>query len=167
MLTLPFRRLRSVLAALFLALAALAPAPLSAAWAQDPEARPDFPTGPLAIVTQDGTRHAFTVELADDADARAFGLMFVRDLDEDRGMLFDYGREQRVSMWMKNTYIPLDMLFIEADGEIESIIERATPHSLQPRPSKGRVRAVLELKGGAAGRLGIAAGDRVFHDIFQ
>lgn len=135
--------------------------------AQSPDARPDFPTDSLVIETQDGARHAFTIEIADDADKRAYGLMFVKEMADDQGMLFDYGRDQRVSMWMKNTHIPLDMLFIEADGEIESIIERTTPHSLQPRSSKGRVRAVLELKGGTAKRLGIAPGDRVVHGTFR
>lgn len=144
-------------------LALLAPASL----AQSPDARPDFPTDRLVIETRDGARHGFEIEIADDPDTRAYGLMFVEEMAEDRGMLFDYGRDQRVSMWMKNTYIPLDMLFIEADGEIESIIERTTPHSLQPRSSKGRVRAVLELKGGTAARLGIAPGDRVVHGVFR
>ncbi|MEQ8604153.1 MAG: DUF192 domain-containing protein [Marivibrio sp.] len=157
-----FRRLPLIAAA-----AALAFASVASVRAQDPDARPDFGVSPLSIETQDGRSHDFTVEIADDASKRAYGLMFVRELADDRGMLFDYGREQRVSMWMKNTYIPLDMLFIEANGEIESIIERATPHSLQPRASKGRVRGVLELKGGAAARLGIEPGDRVRHPRFQ
>lgn len=157
------RRFLSALALLALALGA----PASPATAQQPGERPDFATAPLAILTADGARHAFTVEVADTREKRAFGLMFVRELAPDRGMLFDYKRPQRVSMWMKNTYIPLDMLFIEADGTIESIIERTTPHSLSPRASKGRVRAVLELPGGTAERLGIAPGDRVDHILFQ
>ena len=77
-------------------------------------------------------------------------------------MLFDFGaRPERASMWMKNTYIPLDMLFIKPDGKIESIAERTVPHSLEALSSRGPVRYVLELNGGMSARLGIEPGDRV------
>jgi uncharacterized membrane protein (UPF0127 family) len=126
-----------------------------------------LPTSPLVIVTADGAEHAFIVEVADEDSERARGLMFRESLPGDRGMLFDYKRPRRVAMWMKNTLIPLDMLFIRADGTIANIRERAVPRSLQTIPSKGRVRAVLELAGGTVDRLGIAPGDAVRHAIFE
>lgn len=129
-------------------------------------ARPDFARDTLTLVTGDGTEHAFEIELAESAQERAFGLMFKDRLAPDAGMLFDYGRPMRVTMWMKNTLIPLDMLFIGADGRIRTIRERAVPHSLEPIPSGTRVRGVLELRGGTVDRLGIAPGDLVRHRIF-
>jgi uncharacterized membrane protein (UPF0127 family) len=115
----------------------------------------------LAIVTGQG-RHEFTVELALTTAQHQQGLMFRREMATDSGMLFDFGpRPRRASMWMKNTYIPLDMLFIKADGQIESIAERTTPHSLEAISSRGLVRYVLEVNGGTAARLGISSGDRV------
>lgn len=120
-----------------------------------------FDKGAVTIVTADG-RHDFTVELALTPEQHQQGLMFRREMAPDAGMLFDFGnRNRRASMWMKNTYIPLDMLFIKADGQIESIAERTTPHSLEVISSRGSVRYVLELNGGTAARIGIAAGDRV------
>ena len=120
-----------------------------------------FDGGNLAIVTDAG-RHDFNIELALTPEQRSQGLMYRRELAADAGMLFDFGtRAGRASMWMKNTYIPLDMLFIVADGEIESIAERTTPQSLEAVSSRGPVRYVLELNGGTAARLGIRPGDRV------
>ncbi len=97
---------------------------------------------------------------------RSRGLMERRELAADAGMLFDYGNERFVSFWMKNTLIPLDMLFIKSDGRIARIAERTTPLSLVAVPSGEAVRAVLEVNGGTADRLGIAPGDRVVHPIF-
>jgi len=129
------------------------------ALAQSPIA--NFQTGSLAIVTGVG-RHEFTVELASTPGQRSQGLMYRREMARDAGMLFDFGaRPDRASMWMKNTYIPLDMLFIKADGKIESIAERTVPHSLEALSSRGPVRYVLELNGGTTARLGIEPGDRV------
>ena len=87
-------------------------------------------------------------------------------LARDAGMLFDYGRVQPAAMWMKNTFIPLDMLFIGEDGNIVRIAQRTVPHSLAVVASVEPVRAVLELKGGSAARFGIKPGDRVRHEIF-
>ena len=87
-------------------------------------------------------------------------------LAADAGMLFDYERPQPVAMWMKNTYIPLDMIFIDNDGIITHISTRAVPLSLQPISSKGPVRAVLEVNGGITDHLGITVGDEVRHAIF-
>jgi uncharacterized membrane protein (UPF0127 family) len=119
----------------------------------------------LEIVTKNGV-HVFTVELARTDETRARGLMFVRELPEGRGMLFDFERDQDVSMWMKNTYIPLDMLFIRADGRIQRIAQKTEPLSERIIPSGGPVRAVLEVIGGTARKLGIAPGDRVAHPMF-
>ena len=120
------------------------------------------------VITGKSGRHDFNVELAVKPGQRAQGLMYRRKMAGDAGMLFDFGaRAQRASMWMKNTFIPLDMLFITGDGRIESIAERTVPHSLEAISSRGPVRAVLELNGGTVSRLGIAPGDRVEHPIFQ
>jgi Uncharacterized conserved protein len=93
--------------------------------------------------------------------------MYRKELPEGRGMLFDFQREQEVSFWMQNTYIPLDMLFIRADGRILRIAENTEPLSTRMIPSGGPVRAVLEVIGGTARKLGIAPGDRVGHPIFK
>jgi hypothetical protein len=122
---------------------------------------------PLTIVAQGGQRHAFQVEVArNDAD-RAQGLMYRRSMAADRGMLFDFGRVEPVAMWMQNTYLPLDMLFIRADGSIARIAANAEPLSTRTIPSGEPVLAVLELNGGTAARLGIKAGDRVEHPLFK
>jgi uncharacterized membrane protein (UPF0127 family) len=114
----------------------------------------------LEIVTKGGVR-AFTVELATNDAERERGLMFRKELPEGRGMLFDFHEERPVAFWMHNTYIPLDMIFIRADGRILSIAENTTPLSDRLVPSGGPVRAVLEVIGGTARKLGIAPGDGV------
>ncbi len=124
------------------------------------------PTHSLTIVSQDGASHSFLVELAADDASRAKGLMFRREMAPDAGMLFDFEQDRLVSMWMKNTYIPLDMLFIKSDGTIATIAQMTEPHSLKSIPSRVSVRAVLELNGGVAAQLGIEAGDRVIHELF-
>jgi hypothetical protein len=93
--------------------------------------------------------------------------MFRRELPEGQGMLFDFQFDQNVAFWMKNTYIPLDMLFIRSDGRILRIAENTEPLSERNIPSGGPVRAVLEVIGGTAKKLGIAAGDRVSGSIFK
>ena len=111
--------------------------------------------------------HAFAVELVDNDADRAKGLMYRKELPEGRGMLFDFHRDQEVSFWMQNTYIPLDMIFIRGDGRILRIAENTEPLSTRMIPSGGPVRAVLEVIGGTARKLGIAPGDRVAHPIFR
>ena len=123
-------------------------------------------TGTLEIASKTGV-HSFTVEVVATDEERAKGLMFRRELPEGRGMLFDFKREQLVAFWMKNTYVPLDMIFIRADGRILRIAENTKPLSEDLVPSGGPVRAVLEVIGGTAKKLGIAAGDRVKHPIFR
>jgi hypothetical protein len=121
---------------------------------------------PLSIKTKT-TTHTFEVELAVTADQQRKGLMFRRQMSANAGMLFLYDNGSRVTMWMSNTYIPLDMLFIDADGRITHIVERTVPLSTELIGSNGPVRAVLELNGGTANRLGIAVGDQVRHRSFR
>jgi uncharacterized membrane protein (UPF0127 family) len=142
--------------------AALAAALLALAWL--PAAAVDLHT--LEIVSRSGV-HVFSVELAVTDAERARGLMFRRELPEGQGMLFDFGRDQDIAMWMKNTFIPLDMVFITGGGRILRIAENTEPMSTSIIPSGGPVRAVLEVIGGTAKRYGIAAGDRVAHPWFQ
>jgi uncharacterized membrane protein (UPF0127 family) len=121
----------------------------------------------LAIVLQGGQRQTFQVEVArNDAD-RAQGLMFRRSMPADQGMLFDFKRVEPVSMWMQNTYIPLDMLFIRPDGTIARIAANTEPLSTRTIPSGEPVLAVLELNAGTAARLGIKPGDRIEHPLFK
>jgi uncharacterized protein len=121
----------------------------------------------LSIATQAGQRQAFRVEVArNDAD-RAQGLMFRRSMPADQGMLFDFGRVEPVSMWMQNTYLPLDMLFIRADGTIARIAPNTEPLSTRTILSGEPVLSVLELNAGTAARLGIKPGDRVEHPMFK
>ena len=121
---------------------------------------------PLEIATKGGV-HVFAVEMATTPEEQAKGLMFRRHLPEGQGMLFDFHQEQPASFWMKNTYIPLDMIFIRADGRILRIAENTVPLSEALVTSGGPVRAVLEVNAGTARKLGIAAGDRVAHPIFS
>jgi uncharacterized membrane protein (UPF0127 family) len=121
---------------------------------------------PLEITTKNGV-HVFAVEMASTPEEQAKGLMFRRQLPEGQGMLFDFHQEQPTSFWMKNTYIPLDMIFIRGDGRILRIAENTVPLSEALVPSGGPVRAVLEVIAGTAKKLGIAPGDRVAHPIFS
>ncbi len=121
----------------------------------------------LSISTQGGQKQTFKVEVArNDAD-RAQGLMFRRSMPADQGMLFDFVRVEPVSMWMQNTYLPLDMLFIRADGTIARIAANTEPLSTRTIPSGEPVLAVLELNAGTAAKLGIKPGDRVEHPVFK
>ena len=123
-------------------------------------------TTELSVVGESGT-HRFQVELAADDASRARGLMYRTSLAQDAGMLFDFGQDLLISMWMKNTLIPLDMLFIDRHGVIVNLHQRAVPLSLTPIVSAGWVRAVLELNGGTVARLKIKPGDRVVHPMFD
>ncbi len=124
-----------------------------------------FETTPLAIETGSGTL-SFEIELAVSPEQRRQGLMFRESLDSDRGMLFDFGRTAPVTMWMRNTFISLDMLFIDADGRIARIVADTEPLSDAVIGSGSPVRSVLELAAGTSAELGIAVGDRVVHPIF-
>jgi len=120
---------------------------------------------PLDVVTGHGVSH-FKVEIADTDASREQGLMFRPALAADRGMLFDFKHVGSVAFWMKNTPVPLDMMFIAADGRIVSIAHNATPLSETPIPSGGPVLGVLEVRGGRADEIGAAPGDTVRARIF-
>jgi uncharacterized membrane protein (UPF0127 family) len=120
----------------------------------------------LTIATAKG-KVSFSVEVMRTDEERARGLMNRAYLPADRGMLFDFKQPQIASMWMKNTLIPLDMLFIRTDGTIANIAENTEPHSLRTISAIEPVLGVLELNGGTAARLGIAPGDRVEHPLFR
>lgn len=151
---------RRLLAGLTLALA-LAAAPAAA---QAPQA--GLRASTVTVVTSDRRQHVFKVEIADTDVTRARGLMYRSQMAADAGMLFDYKFETETAFWMKNTLIPLDMIFIRADGTIANIAERAVPHDETSIPSDGAVRGVLEVNGGTAARLGIKPGDKVLNPIF-
>lgn len=119
----------------------------------------------IEIVTSSGV-HAFSVELATNDAERARGLMFRKSLPEGHGMLFDFQTEQPVQFWMRNTYIPLDMIFIRGDGRVLNIAQNATPLSDALIPSAGPVRSVLEVIAGTARKYHIAPGDRVTGSFF-
>jgi uncharacterized membrane protein (UPF0127 family) len=119
----------------------------------------------LSIVSATG-KHSFNVELAETPAQQEQGLMFRRELAPDAGMLFDFKEPTMATMWMRNTLIPLDMLFVDAHGRIVNIAERTVPQSDAIIAAAAPVRAVIELNGGTAARLGIKPGDRVLFPIF-
>ena len=121
---------------------------------------------PLEIVTKSGV-HVFSVEMATTEEEKTTGLMYRKELPDGKGMLFDFSPEQQVSMWMKNTYISLDMIFIRADGRILRIAENTEPLSTKIISSGGPAKAVLEVIAGKAQKYGIQPGDRVAHPLFN
>jgi len=121
----------------------------------------------VTIVTAAGARHQFKVDWAKSWPQKSRGLMFRKEMPIDNGMLLDYDPPTEASIWMRNTLIGLDIVFIRADGTIESIFFGAKPRDETPMPSKGPVRAVLELNAGVARLLGIQPGDKVEHPIFK
>lgn len=120
---------------------------------------------PLEIVTRNGVQ-VFSVEMATTEQEKQTGLMYRKELADGKGMLFDFNPEQEVSMWMKNTYVSLDMIFIRADGRILRIAENTEPMSTKIISSQGPARAVLEVVAGTAQKYGIRPGDRVAHPLF-
>ena len=122
---------------------------------------PAFADSQALTVETAGGKQPFTVELATTPDQMMIGLMFRQSMPADAGMLFVYPSERQVEFWMKNTYIPLDMLFIGADGHIRHIAERTVPLNETPISSIEEVKAVLEVNGGTVSRLGIKEGDVV------
>jgi uncharacterized protein len=121
---------------------------------------------PLEIVTKTGVQ-VFSVEMATTEQEKETGLMYRKELADGKGMLFDFSPEQEVSMWMKNTYISLDMIFIRADGRILRIAENTEPLSTKIIPSRGLAKGVLEVVAGTAKKYGIEPGDRVGHPLFN
>ncbi len=119
----------------------------------------------LSLVTASGP-HPFAVEVMRTEPEREKGLMFRRSLAADRGMLFDFGKVEPVMMWMRNTYIPLDMVFIGPDGRVVSTAQNAEPLSERIIPSNGAVLSVLEVNAGTVAKLGVQPGDRVENALF-
>ena len=120
---------------------------------------------PLEIATKSGVR-VFSVEMATTEEEKQTGLMYRKELPDGKGMLFDFSPEQQISMWMKNTYISLDMIFIRADGRILRIAENTEPLSTKIISSGGLAKGVLEVIAGTAQKYGIQPGDRVAHPLF-
>ena len=120
----------------------------------------------LTLVTKSG-RHKIAIEVAETPAQQSLGLMYRSKLDPAKGMLFAHKHPQEVSMWMRNTYISLDMVFIRADGTVHRIEHRTEPFSDTLISSKGDVSGVLELKGGEATRIGLAPGDKVHYRLFE
>ncbi len=149
-----------------LALATLLPV---SAWAQSPDPtgpQPKLPTEKLVIVGHDGKQHAFEVEMALTEQQQEVGDMFRTNIPAGTGMLFDWGYPRPSQMWMKNTLVSLDMIFINGDGTIRAIAENTTPRSLAVIDSHGPVRATLEVVGGTTAKLDIKVGDVVKQRIF-
>ena len=121
----------------------------------------------LSIITSNGSKHNFLVEVARTEEEKKIGLMFRKTLAKNAGMLFLYKREALRLMWMKNTFIPLDILFIDQKGVIKRVVKRTIPHSLATISSRQRVLAVLELRGGITSSLEIKKGDRIEHPAFE
>lgn len=159
--------MRDFLSTLTVALALLGVALVVASPARSAGQLATFETGELAIETTDGRTHNFRVEIARTPDQRAQGLMYRRQMAPDAGMLFLFDGVEERAMWMKNTFIPLDMLFIDERGKIVRIEQRTVPHSLRTILSGGPVAAVLELNAGTAARLAIGPGDRVIYAAFN
>lgn len=119
---------------------------------------------PLTFETADGPR-VFQIETALTEEQRETGLMYRRSLADDHGMLFDFGRPQSVSMWMQNTYVSLDMVFVGGDGRVTRVAEKTEPLSTRLISSNGPARYVVELAAGAARRIGLKPGDKVVHSL--
>lgn len=125
------------------------------------------PAEEVVVETAAGKKEKFSVEVVRDEKARNRGLMFRHEMADGHGMLFDYDPPQQISFWMKNTFIPLDIIFVGADGRIINIAEKTTPLSLERLHADGKARGVLEINGGLSAKLGIKAGDKVRHPIFE
>lgn len=151
---------------MLLGIGALAFASRAQAQSEPREPQPELPKEPLVIVTRDGRKLVFSVEMALTPKQQEVGEMFRTSVPADGGMLFDWGSSRELMMWMKNTLVPLDMVFINADGTIRSIAENTVPHSLATVSSRGPVRATLELAGGTTAKLDIRVGDKVQQRIF-
>ncbi|WP_300378739.1 DUF192 domain-containing protein [Henriciella sp.] len=152
----------------FLALTAVQAAPVIAQDASTEEAPAEtdgLETGTLSITTEEGAVE-FSIEIADEPEEISFGLMERESLPENAGMLFDFGNPREPAMWMKNTLIPLDMIFIASDGTIQMIARNTVPGSLRTISPGMPVKGVLEINGGRAAELGIKPGDTVNHAIF-
>ena len=125
-----------------------------------------LPVEELSIVTSSGT-HRFTAEIADTAQLRAIGLMFRESMLPTHGMLFDFGETAPIAMWMKNTILSLDMVFIKPDGTVLRVAKETKPYSLDIIPSGGPISHVLEVNAGIADKIDLKAGDQIKHRFFE
>jgi uncharacterized membrane protein (UPF0127 family) len=132
-----------------------------------PEEAPSFPRDHLTIETRDGQKVPYETEVATTTDQERYGLMFRKFLPADQGMIFIYDPPLVVQMWMKNTFIPLDMLFVREDGVIVKMITHAVPFDLTPLSSDEPVKAVIELNAGEVMKHGLKTGDRVKFSAFS
>ncbi len=128
-------------------------------------AHAEAPVAVVTVTSANGDGHEFVLEVADTEERRQRGLMFRKELPEDGGMIFIYDPPQVAAMWMKNTLIPLDMVFVDAGSRIAHVASRTTPHSLEPISAGVPVAAVIELNGGTCDRLGMGVGDRVHYEL--
>lgn len=141
---------------------ALAQAPgVGAATTEPTVAQAELSRSPLMITDRNGGKHEFSVEVAKTDRQREVGEMFRKDIPADRGMLFLWPQPQAIDMWMRHTLVPLDIVFIDADGRIQAIAENAVPQSEAHIPGHGEAAAILELQGGVTEKLGIEVGNRV------
>jgi uncharacterized protein len=154
------RKIAAVLAAFFVLIMAS-----GCSHAQDAQQLPLDPQ-PLEVMTSASTR-TYLIEIANDNSERGIGLMNRKSMPDGQGMLFDFQTTRLVQMWMKNTYVPLDILFITEDGRVESIAENTVPLSLDIVGSRDEVRFALELAAGTAKRDGIRLGDQVRHRVID
>ena len=129
-----------------------------------PELDDHFGYGQVTVISDDGASHEFRVYLATEFEQQRRGLMFVRELPPDVGMLFIYESDAIRSMWMKNTYIPLDMVFARADGTVINVVTDTVPQTLDSHASTEPARFVLELNAGTARKLGIGKRSRLIQD---
>ncbi len=136
-------------------------------WGAPQSSGPVFPHDTMIIQRADGKQLPFNIEIASTPAQTQYGLMFRRSMPEDAGMLFLFAPEQAVSFWMKNTYIPLDMLFVHGDGTIGKIVTHAQPFDLATINSDEPIRGVVEINGGMADRLGLKSGDKVLFKGFS
>lgn len=164
---LEFLRRAAILVALFVSIAIVTAVFTYERWpgARSEPSLASADEGRLELVTASGV-HVFDVEIAATPEMQALGLMFRTNLPETKGMLFPHAVPREVTMWMRNTYIPLDMVFIRADGTVHRIEKRTEPLSERVIASEGPVSAVLEIAGGTADKLGIKPGDKVRHPYF-
>lgn len=164
-MTINIRRLSAICGAWLLA-ASLQAQDLDAVSAQGRPLVQDFPQSSLIIDTSDDACVHFGIFIASERNAQARGLMFVREMPDDVGMLFIHPSERMISMWMKNTLIPLDMVFMDSSGVVTHIAENTVPGSLDTISSMQPALGILEINGGLAARLGIRPGDLIRHPFF-
>ena len=164
-MTINIRRL-SAICGVWLLAASLQAQDLDAVSAQGRPLVQDFPQSSLVIDTSDDACVHFGIFIASERNAQARGLMFVREMPDDVGMLFIHPSERMISMWMKNTLIPLDMVFIDSSGVVTHIADNTVPGSLDTISSMQPALGILEINGGLAARLGIQPGDLVRHPFF-